>query len=190
MDMLRTVRWTVLLGAAALLAAACGGGAATADENGEIVITLNEFSFSPNNIEVSPGQTVTFVLNNEGEKEHEFMIGRNVNMVDGEANGFEHDFFEGLMPTVDPMDAAMNMGDGDMDMGDGEMDMGDGEMDMGGEGDAEHAGFMVVREPAETARITITIPADASGTWDIGCFEEDGAHWDDGMKGTLTIVSG
>jgi uncharacterized cupredoxin-like copper-binding protein len=46
---------------------------------------------------------------------------------------------------------------------------------------------MVMRAPGEKAEITITIPADASGEWIIACFEEDGAHYDDGMHGTLII---
>lgn len=183
-------KWRLLigLGVVALVAAACGGGAAAPDENGEIVITMSEFSFSPNNIEVTAGQTVTFVLVNEGDKEHEFMVGRNVNLADGAAAGFEHDFFEGVSPMVEPMDAAMNMGEMSGDaMGD---EMTDDSMSMGDGGDADHAGFMVLRSPAEEARITLTVPADATGEWEIGCFQEDGAHWDDGMKGTLTVVAG
>ena len=199
----------VLMSVAALGLAGCGEGAATPDENGEIVITMTESAYAPNIIEVSPGQTVTFVLVNEGEKDHELMIGRNVTFTDGVPDGFEHNFFEGLSPIVVPPEAAMEMDEmemEDMDM-EGmdmdememdEMDMEEGDdhdddmegMDME-EGD-DHAGhgFMVLRQPNETARITITIPLDATGEWELGCFEEDGAHWDDGMKGTFTIVTG
>ncbi len=55
-------------------------------------------------------------------------------------------------------------------------------------GHGEDHGFMVMRDPTESATVTITIPADAVGEWDIGCFEEEGAHWDDGMKGKLIVV--
>ena len=121
------------------------------------------------------------------------MLGRNVRIVDGEPSGFEVDFFESLEPTVVPMDAAMNMGDmADGDMADGDMadgDMADGDMADGDAAHAGHTGFMVVREPSQEARVTVTIPADASGEWEFGCFQENGAHWDDGMRGKLIIAS-
>lgn len=183
---MRNIRFVALLASVGLLAAACGGGATTADSNGEIVISMTEFAFSPNNIEVAPGQTVTFVLVNDGEKEHEFMAGRDVMFADGVANGFEHDFFEDVSPMVEPMDAlVMDMGEDMDDEMDEEMDE---EMDMGDE--VGHTGFMVARLPNEQARITLTIPEDASGEFEFGCFEEEGAHWDDGMKGTLTVTAG
>ncbi len=103
------------------------------------------------------------------------------------------------MEDMDMEDMDMDMMDMDeMDMDEMDMEEGDDhddDMDMEGmdmeEGD-DHAGhgFMVLRQPNETARITITIPLDATGEWELGCFEEDGAHWDDGMKGTFTIVTG
>jgi plastocyanin len=187
----RVISMGIVLGALALLAAACGGGgeAATPDENGRVVIELSEFQFSPNEITVTAGQEVTFVLRNVGEKEHEFMVGHDVDTDEGFPNGFHDNFFTDMSPMVSPMDAAMGMEDmGDMEgmstdttMG----DMGDGSMD-----EMEHHGFMVMRDPDEEATITFTVPEDAVGEWDIGCFEEDGAHWDDGMKGTLTVVEG
>lgn len=180
--------------ATALAVSACGGGGGvTVAAGGEIVIELSEFEFSPSEIHVSPGDTVTFVLRNTGEKDHEFMIGRDVRTTDGAPDGFEHDFFEGEAPMVMPADAAMS---GDMDDMEG-MDMGSdttmGDMDMAEEdqeeeGHDEH-GFMVMRSPGTEATLTVTIPSDASGEWEIGCFEEDGAHWDDGMSGTLIIDS-
>ena len=108
-------RLTILLGMLALVVGACGGGAATPADSGELVIDLTEFEFNPDNIELKVGQQVTFVLSNEGEKEHEFMIGRDVNTDPGYPNGFEHDFFETTDPVVDPMDALAGMGDMDMD---------------------------------------------------------------------------
>ena len=136
-----------------------------------------------------------------GEKDHEFMIGRDVRITDGAPDGFEHNFFEGETPMVMPADAAMSGDMDDMDMssdttmGDMSSDttMGDmgsdttmGDMEMG---DEKAHGFMIMRSPGTEATLTITIPADASGEWQFGCFEEDGAHWDDGMRGKLIIDS-
>lgn len=42
----------------------------------EILVTASdELSFDPSTIEVSPGEVVTFVIRNEGENDHEFVLG-------------------------------------------------------------------------------------------------------------------
>ncbi len=262
-----------------LVAAGCGLAedeiVLTPDAAGEIVIDMDEFTFGTDRIEVTAGETVTFILVNAGDNEHEFMIGRNLQETrEGYPNGFEHDFFEDVTPIVDPPNAGMDMGAmGDMDMGamdmdgmdmsddsmaddemgemdgmdgmdmsddsmaddemaDDEMDgmdgmdmsddsMADDEMgemdgmdmpdaghddesadpghddesagdmdgmDMGGDGGEDvHAGFMVQRRPGEVARLTVTVPDDAVGEWDVGCFRGRGSHWDAGMRTTLVV---
>ena len=182
----------------AVIAAGCGSGTdeVVPDENGDVVLDFSEFSFGADVVKVKAGQTVTFVLDNGGEKEHEFMVGRNVVESDeGYANGFEHDFFEGLMPMVDPPSAAMDM-DMDHDMEGMKMEGMDHDMegmdhDMEGmEMEAmDHHGFMVTRLPGETARVTVTIPADAVGEWEIGCFQDKGVHWDSGMRAILVVTA-
>jgi hypothetical protein len=127
-------------------------------------------------------------------------------MEDGAANGFETDFFEGIEDdvSVDLGEGAMLMIDGemvsmdmemdeDMDMEmDEDMDMGEEGMDMGEEADMsmgeeaehdegmEHMGWMVMNNVDSGTTVV--------GEWEMGCFEDDGAHYDDGMKGTLTVV--
>ncbi len=199
--MRKLIGTAALLAALAMTAAACGG-AAVPDDNGELRITMSEFEFSPSTIELTPGETVTLILINDGTKEHEFMVGRNVRTnAEGNPDGFEIDFFEGVDAQVVPpealeMDMAEMTGDemtGDEMSGD-EMsgDEMSGDEMSGDEMSGEHAehGFMVAREPGEEARITFTVTEAMAGEWDIGCFEEDGAHWDDGMQGTLTITTG
>lgn len=39
----------------------------------------------------------------------------------------------------------------------------------------------------ETARITFTVTEASTGEWEFGCFEEDGAHWDDGMRAIIVV---
>lgn len=65
---------------ALVVLAACGGGGGgggTSDNgggtvaDGEIEVVLQEYSFTPNNIEVPVGQPITFVLKNEGSLEHD-----------------------------------------------------------------------------------------------------------------------
>ena len=212
-----------------MLAAACGSGGdggqasgAGGDPDAHIRVNMTEYGFGSDVIEVRAGQTVEFLLKNSGDLDHEFMIGREVTVaMDGMATGFEHDFFEGLMPIVDPPEAGMVMesmemdmdgdsmemdmdGDGDsmdmdgdggsmdMDGDDGSMDMDgdDGSMDMDTDGhDDGHHGFMVTLAPGGTASVTVTIPDDAVGDWEIGCFQDKGTHWSSGMHATLRITS-
>ena len=109
---------------------------------------MTEYGFGSDVIEVRAGQTVEFLLKNSGDLDHEFMIGREVTAtMGGMATGFEHDFFEGLMPIVDPPEAVMDMESMDMDMDDMDMDdMDMDDMDMDGHDDHHH-GFMVVLAP-------------------------------------------
>jgi plastocyanin len=185
----------LVIGLMALLVGACGGGETVADD-GEVTIVMTEYQFEPSEIRLAPGTTVTFVLSNEGEKDHELMAGREVSMEDGIPHGFETDFFDTVEDlSIDPPDALETSMEG-MDMGEESMDdMGsDTTMHMDdeddhSEGEDEHMdmGVMVVREPAQTARITFTVTEASVGEWDFGCFEEDGAHWDDGMMGTIIV---
>lgn len=131
-------------------------------------------------------------------------------------DGFERDFFEGVeVELVDAKDVMMLMaGEAtltgekaqellgmEMDMGmDADMDMGEsgresgmeGGMESGddhaGEGADDHAGFMIELEPGGTATLRFTVPEDKVGEWTIGCFSQDGQHFGEGMKGTLTVV--
>ena len=50
-----------------------------------------------------------------------------------------------------------------------------------------HMGWGVQILSGQTVRVTFTVPDDASGKIQFGCFEDDGAHWDDGMKGSFTV---
>ena len=188
---------TAITLAVSILAAACGGGGQTSGDSGgpdaHIRVNMTEYGFGSDVIEVRAGQTVEFLLKNSGDLDHEFMIGREVTTtMGGMATGFEHDFFEGLMPIVDPPEAVMDMDDMDMDMDidDMDMDMDIDDMDMDGhDDDHHHHGFMVVLAPGATASVTVTIPDDAVGDWEIGCFLDKGTHWSSGMHATLRITS-
>ena len=165
-----------------MLAAACGSGGdggqasgAGGDPDAHIRVNMTEYGFGSDVIEVRAGQTVEFLLKNSGDLDHEFMIGREVTVgMDGMATGFGHDFFEGLMPTVDPPEAGMVMESMEIEMG------------TDGHDDGNH-GFMVTLGPGATASVTVTIPDDAVGDWEIGCFRDKGSHWSSGMHATLRI---
>ncbi len=152
-----------------VLLAAC---AAKTPEPVKYTIEMSEFAFSPNEIQAKVGQEVTIELVNQGALAHELMIGQDVKMTDNHPNGFEHDMFEAA--EVEPM--VMGGMEGDMDMGSGEMH-------------DDHTGFMVtVPTGGEPATITFTATKDMVGEWEMGCFEQDGVHYNAGMKGKLVVV--
>ncbi|MDH3943665.1 MAG: cupredoxin domain-containing protein [Anaerolineae bacterium] len=179
-----------------LLTTACGGGG---PEEVEITINMSEFAYSPDTIELKVGQVVTINLVNDGTLEHEIMFGRNVNMVEDVASGFEMDFFE--MTGVEP-EGMMNMTMGDdMDMeheddhdddhADEEMDhdMEDMDHDMEAMDEHAHSGYMTtVGTETTTATITFTVTEDMVGEWEFGCFLQEGTHYAAGMHGTLIVT--
>lgn len=296
--------------------------AATPDEEGEVKIVLTDYDFNPNTIRVKAGQKVTFVVSNQGDKMHEIMIGRDVNIEGNLTEGFHEDFFAGITPEIHGPGMVMGLEGGDMEhdmegmagdamehdmdamaedeehddgmehnmdemaegeehddemaggeehddgmghddvMAEGEMEeMEQAEMDhdeeeMAGDAMAEmdhdeemaegeehddgmehddamaegeehndemaagdmehdmegmehdmvetsfgalqrplmdaHAGLMVMFDPTmipanEVTTITFTVPEDKVGEWELGCFQEQGQHYDDGMRGTLIV---
>ncbi len=233
---------TILMSSAFLLAG-CALNETTPSESGEIMVVMEDYTFSTDVIRVQAGDTVTIVLSNEGDKLHEFMIGRDPVVEGNFTEGFSEGFFEGMVPdTIKIRGLAMIMGlagvdaQGGMDMSADEgmpaddgmagMDMGSDEempaddgmvgMDMGGdeeEGDGEHveeevdmgeygpfqmpaaeahAGLMVMIDPrmipsGDTTTITFTVPEDKVGEWEIGCFQERGQHYDDGMRAKFIV---
>ena len=57
------------------------------------------------------------------------------------------------------------------------------------DGIEEHHGFMVLQNPSSGQTvIEFTVP-DKTGEWEFACFEDEGAHYDDGMHGTLKVVA-
>jgi len=201
-----------------LVTAACGSGSSEPEppEPVSFTIEMTEYSYSPNELTVSVGQEVTLNLVNKGQLEHEIMFGRDVVMEDGRPNGFAVDMFEfaGVEPEVhggmlmidgetimqddmaEGMDDEMDMAEGDAEHDD-EMDnmaMGEDEHDEGmameEDGHAHaHDGLMVMLPKTDdTATMTFLVTEDMVGTWEIGCFQLEGVHYDSGMKGTLTVT--
>ncbi|HIE22324.1 MAG TPA: hypothetical protein EYP73_06980, partial [Acidimicrobiia bacterium] len=80
--------------------------AAEPNEAGEIQVVLVDNRITPSVIRVKAGQKVRFVITNEGNHPHEFMVGRDPVVVDDYLNlgeeviqAFLVDFFEGIEVT-------------------------------------------------------------------------------------------
>lgn len=161
------MRWIRIAGVfalAALLLAACGGGGAQLEPM-TVQIDMTEYAFDPANIELQVGQEATFELTNSGQLEHEIMLGREVMMENNRPAGYSVDLFEtaGVAPQVAQEEEAM------------------------GSMEEEHAGFEVVLPPGGTASLTFPVTEEMVGQWEIGCFSQEGVHYDAGMKGTLVV---
>ena len=84
---MRRLSITITLGLVAALLAGCAWGASFAPGTAELprtvtVSALDTNHFVPDRIVVSAGETVRFVVTNEGELQHEFMIGSREQMRD------------------------------------------------------------------------------------------------------------
>ena len=165
-------RWVVLL--FALILAACSGQPPQADQNNEPVrytIEMSEYAFTPPAIQAKVGQEVTLELINTGVLEHELMIGQEVKMTNSRPDGYQHEMFEAAK--LEPVVMGGKAGDDDMGHGHG----------------GEHTGFMVtVPMGAEKATVTFRVTEDMLGEWELGCFSQQGVHYDAGMKGTFIVT--
>ena len=211
---MRYVIIAMAFGVLVLLIAGCGEEPAKPDSSGTVTIELSESLFTPSNIEVTAGTTVRFVLNNVGAEEHEFMIGRTVSHALGYPDTFETDFFHGVNVEVigDPggmvmAGEAMLTRNGSMAMDDDHSEDSEGmamdddqsedsegmamddDHNEDSEGMADDHGFMVSQlAGVDGVVVVVEIPDDKVGVWEIGCFVDEGTHYEDGMTGTLTVV--
>lgn len=83
--MSKRLTFAIALVAIAMLAVACGGGgakqndsssssAATATSGQNVEVALSDFKFTPSNLTVKQGDTVTVTLKNDGAVAHDFKI--------------------------------------------------------------------------------------------------------------------
>ena len=171
----------------------------------EVVYTIEmaEFSYAPEDIELKVGQTVTLNLVNLGQLDHEIMIGREVKMDNFLPAGYELDMFEhaGVEPVVvmemhenEHVEAEHEEAEDSHDEAEHEEDehvQDEAEHEEGEDDHAEtghnHDGFMVSLANEDRATMTFKVTEDMVGTWEIGCFLQDGAHYLADMKGSLAV---
>ncbi len=174
-----------------------------------IDVTLNEYSFAPEPLQIPAGRPVTLVIRNAGRIPHEFMAGREVT-----DNDFRHDLFADLHVNIEQAEQG---GAGHGDHGDStehaeanehaghDQDAGhdhggwqdadtgrdhdaaqDAPADAGHDHGEGHAhGTMVEAAAGETFLMTFTLPVDRRGEWTTGCFLS--GHYEAGMHGVLIV---
>ena len=151
-----------LLTALVLILAACGGEGPT---SGSFDIDMAEYSYSPEQLNLKVGQEVTLNLSNSGQLQHEIIFGREMIKAGNRPAGYMEDMFEagGVEPEVMQ------------------------------EGEPEHeeemeTGFVVALPPGGTATMTFAVTQGMLGDWELGCFEQDGVHYDAGMIGSASVT--
>lgn len=199
----------VLLGAFALTASACiadetDPNVAFVQGDGQVTIVMDEFSFTAPRINVDAGATIKLTLVNEGSVDHELMIGQGPQA----AGGYGDDLLAVMLPVEG--DSTVAMADPDEhhddeapatehhdddetatehhdeeDMATEQHDEDSGATEHHDEEGMDHAGAHVTVEPGQTIELLLTVPADAHGEWELGCFID--GHYEDGMKGSFTV---
>jgi uncharacterized cupredoxin-like copper-binding protein len=156
-------------------------------EPNTIEIRAGEFSFQPGTIQLKAGRQVRIELINEGNIEHEFMVGREVKLEENE-NG-----------THEGMPEAVEVGHEHRDGSHGaharmsrrfEKDFFQGIVVNHTEKEADFIrvpghGTMVILKPNGKATITFKLPTDRKGQWEMACFV--GGHYEADMKGLIII---
>jgi uncharacterized cupredoxin-like copper-binding protein len=153
-----------LLAVIALILAACGGGT---PEAVSYDIDMAEYSYSPEKLNFKVGQEVTLNLSNSGQLQHEVMFGRETMKMDNRPAGYMVDMFEsaGVEPEVTQVGEPEHEHEEEM-----------------------HTGVMVAMPVGGTATMKFTVTEEMLGDWEMGCFEQDGVHYDAGMIGMVSVT--
>lgn len=117
---------------------------------------MTDYRFEPHSLSLHSGRSQRIVLVNRGTQPHELMIGRGAHSGGGH-HGFMENFFEGLQISVESGGVTLEARD------------------------LTH----VVLQPGASVTLTLTVPPNRKGQWELGCFVP--GHYELGMKGTLTV---
>lgn len=124
-----------------------------------IQLQMGELYFKPEPIRLKAGETVQLELINEGQQEHEFMVGREVEMHQGQPDGYATDFFKGVKLSHKTENGKTQQESGH--------------------------GTMVMLDGNSKATLTFKVPDNRKGEWEVGCFVI--GHYQSGMKGKLIV---
>ena len=137
--------------------------AQTAPADTVIRVTMKNFSFVPNQLEIPSGERVKLEFHNKGSVTHAFMAG---NVLTEELEGYENGLFEGVKVTksVNGQTTTKTYGSGSLMLG---------------------------VKPGQSASLTFRMPDAKQGTYEFGCFKTAGTggtkHYKVGMKGQIRV---
>ena len=136
----------------------------------KITITEKDYSFTPNHLTFTAGETVRITLvNKSSDKTHEFLMGKGLKHC---KDNFGKSFACGWKTPLIPKDSQVIFGQGH----------GIDELQV------DQPSQVALLDKGATVTMQFTVPKDAAGDWQFGCFEQKGSHFTDhGMKGTITV---
>ena len=171
---MKHLKITVATIALVFLALGCGSEPAKPDEEGNLSITMADFEFTPDKIDIEAGRTLRITLRNEStEHDHGFTIGES----GGSAGGYKEDFFDGVEVTVTGPAKLVNAGGAVLTReGGGDVEDTDGS-----------GGFMVVIGPSSESTIIEFLVPQKYGEWEFASFGGDGASYEEGMRGVVKV---
>ena len=133
-------------------------------------IVMKNYSYTPDKMTWHVGDTVQITLKNEStDKDHELLFGKDVNY---STDSFGKKYPDGWKTALFTDISQVQFGQG----------TGIAELR------ADGPGTVALEPKGGHVTYTFVVP-DKVGTWQFGCFEEDGSHFGDhNMKGTVEIV--
>ena len=136
----------------------------------KITITETDYSFSPSHLTFTAGQTVRITLvNKSSDKTHEFLMGKGLKHC---KDNFGKTYACGWKTPLIPQDSQVIFGQGH----------GIDELQV------DQPSQVALLDQGGTVTMQFTVPKNAAGDWQFGCFEQKGSHFTDhGMKGTITV---
>lgn len=164
----------------------------------EYQIVMDDYSFSPNRLTWRAGDTVTLtVLNRSSSRPgvpHEIMFGRRPLQEDGtlgpiQGDGFEEQLLDGAtVELVSGDGVTMIMAETARLTGVDPMSLMPPDMNMAGGAMRPGMDFMAVVAARGSLTFRFQVP-DRPGEWAFGCFQQDGQHYQNGMRGLVEVVS-
>lgn len=129
-----------------------------------ITVTMKNFKFIPNEINIPTGQKVTLEFHNKGSVVHAFMAG---NDLTEELEGYKNGMFSGLTVTKKVNGKTMQ------------------------KTYKSDESLMLGVKPGHTATLTFSMPESKQGEYEFGCFKTTGTaktkHYKLGMKGSIKV---
>ena len=146
---------------------------------GTLNISMDDFKFTPERIDLTACQKVRVVLsNNSATNDHGFTVGFGVAKQGGSPTGFENDWFEEIEVAVTGPAKLVTAGKAILTH-DGIASVEDG----GG-------GFTIIKAPSSQATIIEFSVPSVIGEFEFASFESRGKHYEDGMKGLIKVFPG
>ncbi|MGH7884079.1 MAG: cupredoxin domain-containing protein [Thermodesulfobacteriota bacterium] len=158
------------------------------NESNTVHVNMNEFNFEPQAFEFEAGKTTTINLINNGKLEHEFMIGSGLKNKQDQHNeqvddNHAHEHEESADKMNENNHTMQHSRSFDKDFF--ENINVDSKIDKGEFINVTGHGNMLLLEPGGNATLSLKVPVDYKGEWDIACFLP--GHYEAGMKGKVII---